>query len=222
MRNSTSTVIQIKEKARMNYDRLSRWYDCIAGSSEAMFRQRGIQELAPSPGEYILEIGSGTGHGLVDIGSLVGERGWVVGIDISDGMVREAIKRLSQNRVRDWIGLCIGDGAYLPFQANSFDAILICFTLELFDALEIPQVLSQCLRVLTPNGRLVIISLMKVPSPSLADRLYEWVHARMPVLIDCRPIHVEPILAEIGFDISSKIYGSLWGLHVAIIAAIAP
>lgn len=57
-------VQRSKTSAARNYDRLSRSYDLIAGSSEKKFWILGSSKLNPLPGERILEIGCGTGGGL--------------------------------------------------------------------------------------------------------------------------------------------------------------
>ena len=77
-----SPVARTKKEARANYNRLSRWYDWIAGS-EAKFRQMGVKALNVQPNERILEIGFGTGTCLVDFASLVGSNGLICGIDLA-------------------------------------------------------------------------------------------------------------------------------------------
>ena len=76
-----------------DYDSMSRYYDLIAGPSEESFRQRGLRLLAPQPGEYILEIGCGTGPSLPALTARVGDAGCVVGIDLSGGMLAQAHRK---------------------------------------------------------------------------------------------------------------------------------
>ena len=74
MKNNSSRVVRTKAQARQSYNRLSRWYDALAGSSEEKFRMMGVQALAIQPGEKVLEIGCGTGTSLAALGGLVGAR----------------------------------------------------------------------------------------------------------------------------------------------------
>jgi len=87
MEASIKRVNRSKEAARQSYNRLSRRYDVIAGSTEKKYRDWGLEKLAAQPDEKVLEIGFGTGHCLVALANAVGSKGRVVGVDISDGML---------------------------------------------------------------------------------------------------------------------------------------
>jgi len=218
MNASISPVKRSKEQARRYYNRLSHWYDLIAGS-EAPFRQRGLALLSAQPGERILEIGFGTGESLVTLGKAVGKEGFVYGIELSDGMIAQAEQRLAESGLEGRTSLLLADGAQAPFSASSFDAIFMSFTLELFDTPEIPSVLQQCRRLLHPRGRLGVVSLVKTEYPGLAERIYEWVHQKMPVAVDCRPIRAQESLRRAGFAIKQVVHESMWGLPVESILA---
>ena len=216
MKNSVSPVTRSKKQARANYNRLSRWYDWIAGS-EDRYRQIGVQALNPQATERLLEIGFGTGQCLLEFAQQVGSDGWVCGIDLSEGMAAVAHERISTAGLGDRVSLLLGDAVELPFADHSFDAIFASFTLELFDTPDIPRVLQQCTRILRPGGRLATVTLVKTDQPGFAERLYEWFHARMPVAVDCRPIWAQPVIEQAGFDIVEVISEKMWGLPLEII-----
>ncbi len=217
MHNSISRVHRSKEEARAAYDRLSRWYDFLAGSSEKKYRDIGIQKLNPQLGESILEIGFGTGHCLVSLAQAVGPTGKVSGLDISDSMLAIAAERLKNAAITTPVDLRVGDAAALPFAQNTFDAIFMSFTLELFDTPEIPLVLAQCHKTLQSDGRIAVVSLAK--KAGTAVRLYEWFHEKWPAAVDCRPIYPQMHLAEAGFEICDVTSMSMWGLPVEIVLA---
>ena len=75
MSNSISRVTRSKAEARASYNRLSRWYDIIAGSTESKYRDLGLQALDAKPGERALEVGYGTGHCIVSLAGAVGPSG---------------------------------------------------------------------------------------------------------------------------------------------------
>jgi demethylmenaquinone methyltransferase/2-methoxy-6-polyprenyl-1,4-benzoquinol methylase len=162
METSVSRVNRSKESARQSYNRLSRWYDLIAGSTEKKYRDWGLEKLSAQPGEKILEIGFGTGHCLVALAKVVGPTGRVIGLDISDGMLAIAQGRLQQEGLKDRAELHLGDATNVGFiEANSLDGVFMSFTLELFDNPEIPRVLQECHRILKMGGRLAVVSMTK-------------------------------------------------------------
>ena len=215
---SIRRVNRSKADARESYNRLSRWYDVIAGSTEKKYRDWGLEKLAAQPGERILEIGFGTGHCLVSLAKAVGPSGRVTGLDISDGMLSIARERLQTEGLSDIVDLHLGDAANLDFiEVNSLDGVFMSFTLELFDNPEIPKVLAECRRILKPSGRISVVSMTKTNPPGLAVRMYEWFHEKMPNYADCRPIFARQAIEQAGFQIQDVSVSSMWGLPVEIV-----
>lgn len=218
MEASIKRVDRSKAAARASYNRLSRWYDMIAGSTEKKYRDWGLEKLSAQPGERILEIGFGTGHCMIALANAVGPTGRVTGVDISDGMLAIARQRLQKEGLYDRTDLHLGDAANLNFiQSSRLDGVFMSFTLELFDNPEIPRVLQECHRILKPEGRLAVVSMTKSDPPGMVVRLYEWFHDHMPDYADCRPIFARQALEQNGFVIEDVSVSSMWGLPVEII-----
>ena len=214
----TSRVYRTKHEARRSYNRMSHWYDLMAGTSERKFMEFGITKLLPQPGEIILEIGCGTGHGLLSLARSVGPCGRIIGLDISEGMLAQSFMRIRKSDFPNSIFLQLGDGCQLPYNSGSFSAILLSFTLELFDTPDIPLVLMECRRVLKKEGRIGIVCLAK--QESLPVRIYEWFHKTFPSLVDCRPINIHPLILQTGFSVSNSSIQLMWGLPVEIVTAV--
>lgn len=208
-----SRVNRSKDKARQTYNKISRWYDLFA-ASEKKFANLGLEMLNLQSGESALEIGFGTGHALAKLARSA-HPAKIYGIDISEKMRAIAEKRLQLAGFGGAVRLETGDASDLPYSDEKFDAIFISFTLELFDTPEIPLMLKECQRVLKPSGRLGVVALEK--ENSLAVRIYEWFHAKMPALVDCRPIYSVDSLEETGFIIQEKKILKMWGLPVCIL-----
>ena len=214
-----SRVSRSKLEAIAAYNRLSRCYDLLARRSEKKFTEIGLQKLEAKEGEVVLEIGFGTGHALVELARSVGPSGCVHGIDISSGMAAVARRRIKEAEVSQRVGLVVGDALSLPFKAQSFDAIFMSFTLELFDTPEIEVVLLECRRVLLDEGRICVVAMSKAGEPNRMTRLYEWAHEKFPAYIDCRPIFAGKDITDAGFVISEIAHGSMWGIPVEVILA---
>ncbi len=218
-------VTRSSAQAQANYDRLSPWYDWIAGPSENKFKDRGLAVLAARPGEQILEIGYGTGYCLPALGRAVSPDGCIYGLEYSGGMQRVALRRLGKPGPAVNVALLHGDALHLPLRAASLDGIFLTFVLELFDTPQIPLVLAACQRALKPGGRLVVVALSRgalskgsgAPWPV---RIYEWLHRVFPVALDCRPIYAKVALAEAGFEIGNHQIASMWGLPVEIVLGV--
>ena len=220
MKNSLLEIARVersKESARDAYNRMSAWYDWIAGSSERKFAEAGLQKLAVQAGETVLEIGFGTGHNLVTLARSVGITGKVYGIDLSEGMMQVANQRLSKNGLTERAELTVSDATHLPYNDGFFNAIFMSFVLELFDTPEIPMVLQECHRTLCKGGRIGIVALSK--KTGAAVRVYEWFHARLPAYVDCRPIFTRQSVEAADFRVTDLTEMKMWGLPVDILIA---
>lgn len=225
MSSETRDVVRVtrsKEEARAGYNRLSRWYDLLAGASEKKCRLAGLEALDVRSGEIVLEIGYGTGSSVVELAQKVGDGGKVYGIDISKGMLVRAISRVHEAGMDERVELELGDAASLPYSSSSFDAVFISFTLELFDTPEIPLVLLECCRVLREGGRIAVVSLSAYGHENVMVRLYKQAHRRLQKYIDCRPIYVRKALTETGFTVRDDSLMMMWGLPVEVVLAIRP
>jgi ubiquinone/menaquinone biosynthesis C-methylase UbiE len=212
-------VRRSKAQARTAYNRWSRWYDALAGSSESKYMELGLQLLAATQGERVLEIGCGTGHGVLALAQAVGPKGKVYAIDISDGMCAITRARIAAAALTPRVEIKRGDAVRLPFASDSLDAVFMSFTLELFDTPEIPRVLHECWRVLHEGGRLCVVAMSKKGKATTMVRLYEWFHDVFPSYADCRPIFVEEAVEQAGFGPLTVRNYSMWGLPLAIVLA---
>jgi demethylmenaquinone methyltransferase/2-methoxy-6-polyprenyl-1,4-benzoquinol methylase len=170
----------------------------------------------------VLELGCGAGGALVALARAVGSAGRVVGLDLSPGMIDLAAARLRRAGLAGRAELVVADATSVPFAAASFDAVFMSFTLELFDTPEIPLVLAECGRVLRPGGRIGVVSLSRAAPVRWPTRLYERLHDRFPVTLDCRPIHGRLALEAAGFEQARSKVVPLWGLRAEAAVAVPP
>jgi demethylmenaquinone methyltransferase/2-methoxy-6-polyprenyl-1,4-benzoquinol methylase len=133
-------------------------------------------------------------------------------------MLRQAAEKIKTAGRENQICLLRGDGTNLPLGDETFAAVFISFTLELFDTPEIPAVLAEVKRVLQPGGRLAVVSLTREQA-GFAVEIYEIFHDIWPALLDCRPIQACTALHEASFKIIAQTVNKMWGLPVEIVLA---
>ena len=199
------------------YDRLSGLYAVLASLSERAAGRQGPALLRLREGEVVLEAGCGPGFALPDLALAVGTSGCVRGLDLSPRMVALARRRLAQAGGMPSARVEQGDVRNMPFPSAFFDACFVSFTLELLGDPDMIRALGECMRVLRPDGRLVVVSLSRNGPDTPARSLYESGHRHLPGLLDCRPIHVAQSLAAAGFRITGQQVFRLSGLPVEVV-----
>jgi demethylmenaquinone methyltransferase/2-methoxy-6-polyprenyl-1,4-benzoquinol methylase len=204
------------------YDRISKAYDLIADSSEHTARERGLALLAAAAGEKVLVVGFGTGHSVASLARSVGPQGRVFGIDISEGMLAVASKRVVDEGLAARVELSLGDARSLKFGDGQFDTAFISFTLELFNETEIPRVLREIRRVLRPGGRLAVVAMAREPHENVMTDFYVWMHRHFPHFVDCQPIAARNCIERAGFTVERAERMAIWSLPVASVLARKP
>ena len=126
-------------------DRYDRTNTILSFGRDQAWRAATRSALDLTPGERVLDLGAGTG---VSTEELSKSGAWVVGLDISQGMLRAG------KRVRPTVALLAGDALSLPFPDATFDAVTISFALR--NVHDSAAALSEMARVTKPGGRLVI------------------------------------------------------------------
>ena len=179
------------------YNWLSRYYDVFIDPFQGRLRRRGIEYLNASRDDFVLDVGCGTGRGVARLQTAVGADGHVVGIDVAERMCH-----LTRGRVDNGSPSTVvcGDALALPFDTDSFDVVLVSFTLELFEDNHQMTLLEEVRRVLKPQGRICVISPSKSTS-TIVSPLYARLNEAFPKLVDSSPLSVSAVLTEAGFEV---------------------
>ncbi len=183
------------DRAAPDYDapELSFLDDAAAALAEAA----GIQA-----GERVLDVATGTGKLAASAAREVGERGFVAGLDVSGGMLRQARRNVASPRA----SFVQADAALLPLRDGSFDLALMGFGISFLPA---PiAAFRDVRRVLRGNGRLGLSTTAHdCFAPLLGVFLDALERAGMPRprpsheawrSVD-RPEHLEHVLRRAGF-----------------------
>ncbi|VAW71478.1 hypothetical protein MNBD_GAMMA12-3804 [hydrothermal vent metagenome] len=79
-----------------------------------------VEEMPPQIGSTVLDIGTGTGFIAFHAATLVGSKGKVIGVDISEGMLNKAKEKLEKIDLAN-INFIAGDMEHLNLPQNSID-----------------------------------------------------------------------------------------------------
>ena len=131
------------------YNRVAAIYGRV-GPDPFAYAGRGLVErIGISVGDRVLDVGVGRGANLFPAAEKVGPRGQVIGIDLSEEMLRETGAEIERRGLRHATVLAM-DAEHLTFETATFDYVLCGFAIFLFPHFE--QALAEFFRVLRPGG----------------------------------------------------------------------
>ena len=177
-------------------DEFNRWAE--AGRGEEMeahhlnITEQTIRLMDLKPGERVLDLGCGTGWATRILARLVGDGpegfGQVVGVDISDEMIRRgrAASRDFENVLFVW-----GSAQQIPWEENFFDKVLSVESFYYYPDQD--RTLAELFRVMAPRARMfILINLYKDNPYSL-----RWVdELKVPVQVRSEAEYVQLLKAH--------------------------
>lgn len=148
------TAANADQTAYWNNDAGTTWaelQDLLDVQLEPLGR-RVLDALSPQPGEWVLDVGCGSGQTTLALGGRVGPAGRAVGVDISRPMLEVARRR---GEVAPQVAFHEADAQTFAFEPATFDAIHSRFGVMFF---EDPTAAFANLRgALKPGGRLAFV-----------------------------------------------------------------
>jgi ubiquinone/menaquinone biosynthesis C-methylase UbiE len=158
--------------------------------------------LGLRPGDGVIDLACGPGNFARGFSSAVGEGGLVVGVDASRTMLARAVRDAPPGAENlAWVR---GDGTALPFRDASFDAACCFAALYLFD--EPFRAIDELARVLTPGGRIAILTSCRTRSATL--RTVDGMIGARAGLRMFEPDEITGALRGLGFrDVTQRITG---------------
>jgi phosphatidylethanolamine/phosphatidyl-N-methylethanolamine N-methyltransferase len=140
-----------KETITKAYARWAPIYDFVFGAVFEHGRRAAIA-AAERVGGRILEVGVGTGISLPDYAAA----NRLVGVDLSEPMLRRAQARVAEFGLTNVEGLVVMDAERLAFPNDSFDVVVAQYVVTTVPNPE--ATLDEFARVLKPGGEIVLVS----------------------------------------------------------------
>jgi ubiquinone/menaquinone biosynthesis C-methylase UbiE len=102
----------------------------------------------------VLDIGTGSGRLAIELAKARGCDFEIVGLDVSENMLKKARENARQAGVESKISFVLGNASNLPFSGNSFDLVMSYASLHHW--FRPVQVFNEAYRVTRPQGRMII------------------------------------------------------------------
>lgn len=153
--------ISKKQEVASMFNNISAKYDFLnhflSLGIDKLWRKRAVRELKSLKPKRILDIATGTGDFALEALKINPQN--VIGVDISEGMLKVGMEKMKAKQVDHIISLRLGDSENLPFDANTFEAITVGFGVRNFENLK--KGLAEMIRVLKPGGKVVVLEFSK-------------------------------------------------------------
>ena len=160
-------VREIFDRVATRYDLMN---DLMSAGVHRLWKTSLVRDVAPRPGEIILDVAGGTGDVSMRLLDASGRRASVFVCDMTPEMLAIGRDRALDRGILDGLHIVAGDAEKLPFPDRSVDAYTIAFGLRTVTRIDVA--LAEARRVLRPGGRFFCLEFSRVVLPVL-DRLYD-------------------------------------------------
>jgi phosphatidylethanolamine/phosphatidyl-N-methylethanolamine N-methyltransferase len=144
-----------KSSVERAYARWAPVYDLVFGAVFDTGRRAAIEaaeQVCGPGGGRILEVGVGTGISLPDYA----HKNRLVGIDLSEPMLRKAHERVAEHKLSNVDVLAVMDAERMALPDRSFDVVVAQFVIT---AVPHPETtLDEFVRVIRPGGEIVLVN----------------------------------------------------------------
>ena len=164
------------QRTRQLFDPIAGQYDLLVEVltfwQNRRWRRFLVSRLEVGPDDHVLDLCTGTGGVAIQIARRYGSH--VVGLDLSENMLRRGRLEVQRAGLEGLITLVRGRAEQLSYHDESFDAVTFTYLLRYVD--DVRATLSEVVRVLKPGGHLASLE-FAVPSNGFF-RLLWWLYTR--------------------------------------------
>lgn len=141
-----------KEEVRSMFNSIAHRYDFLnhflSLGIDNIWRKKLVNLLKKQQPLTILDIATGTADLAIAAAKI--DKVKIIGVDISEEMIKIAAGKVAAKNLKNTIDLVIGDSETLTFHDNHFDAVMVAFGVRNFEDLD--KGLREFYRVLKPGG----------------------------------------------------------------------
>ncbi len=134
-------------------DAINLRYSELAETSCCLSCGGAVNRSDAKPGEVCVDLGSGRGNDAMRLAEIVGDQGWVHGIDLSDGMLSKARKTADRLGVTN-VTFHQAELESLPLQEETADLVISNCVIN--HAADKQLVWNEVFRILKKGGRFVV------------------------------------------------------------------
>lgn len=161
-------VAEVFRSVAPKYDLMN---DLMSFGMHRLWKRFTIAQANLHPGQYVLDVASGTGDLAKALAKVVGRQGKVIMTDINEAMLQVGRERLEDAGVLGNIECIQADAENLPFASQLFDCVTIAFGLR--NVTNKISAMKSMHRVLKPGGKLLILEFSR-PQSALMNKLYDF------------------------------------------------
>jgi len=146
----------------------------VTGASCGCGNPAGLADL--KEGETVLDLGAGGGIDCLLAAEKVGPKGKVIGVDLSEEMIKLAKKNAEKMKVKN-VEFRLGDMENLPVEDETIDVVISNCVINL--APDKQRVFNEAYRVLKPEGRMTISDIVT------EKQLPKWLQKSLEAYASC-------------------------------------
>ena len=174
------------EQVRQMFDSIAPAYDfmnrAMTMGIDIWWRKLAVKRLKRLRPTRLLDVATGTGDFAIQLHRSLQPQ-HITGIDLSQGMLDEAVRKVKEKGLEKDISFEQGDCMALPMQDEAFDAVTVAFGVRNFEHLL--QGYREMARVLKPGGMLCVLELSTPTNP-----IIRWFY-------DLYTLHIIPAIGTI-------------------------
>jgi demethylmenaquinone methyltransferase / 2-methoxy-6-polyprenyl-1,4-benzoquinol methylase len=153
-------------------DRYDRLAELLSFGQNGRWRRAMVDQIVPAAGDLVLDVASGTAGVAIQLAARTGAK--VLGVDLTEQMLRRGLANVGAAGQAGSIRLVAGRAEQLPLPDASVDALTFTYLLRYVDDPE--ATLAELARVVRPGGR--VASLEFCVPPSRFWRVAWWLYTR--------------------------------------------